>query len=637
MVYLSPLYPRDLEAPHTLTTWLGEAFCLHPEAGLGVAAPDTLLVSQDFFAEISLPYSVKRGEVFPLNISVFNYVDQELPIRVELLVNDADIAAAKKSVDMCVLPKNNQVVTLMVSSLILGEVNITSKATIRNDIEGCQTVATGEGFSDTLVKPLRVKPEGVPVEIVQSEFKCMDPTDSEALQFPNNFELDNLELPDNVVEGSERAWVHVTGDVMAPALENVGSLVSLPTGCGEQNMVGLVPNIYLLDYLAAVGKDENMPEVVKKAKNYMNIGYKRQQNYRHPDGAYSIWGGKGDKDGSTWLTAFVVKAFSEASNFISVDSSLVQASVNWLLKGQMENGCFTKRGYVHSSYLKGGLSDDSLTAFVLTALHTASKNMKTVEVDQEKLSAAYSCMMASVNTSDLYTTIVAAHAANLWWGGEQVQEVARLMEAIESRADTSSGLKFWETEKEEVECESRCWWYYRPTSEAVEMTAYNVMSYVLRDQLPMALEPVKWLAKQRNSKGRLCLLSSLCYLSMSRRVCVDPGHGGGAAGAVPVQPAGHQDPPQHGGGHLRGRGQGGQCRAQRGHGAAAAHPAADAAAGTAGGERERRRVRHGAVRAAIQHAPRGGRPRLRGVRQPAERQLRGRVSVTSCLYILHWK
>ena len=487
---------------------MGEAFCLHPEAGLGVAAPDTLLVSQDFFAEISLPYSVKRGEVFPLNISVFNYVDQELPIRVELLVNDAEIAAAKKSVDMCVLPKNNQVVTLMVSSLILGEVNITAKATIRNDIEGCQTVASGEGFSDTLVKPLRVKPEGVPVEIVQSEFKCMDPTDSEALQFPNNFELDNLELPDNVVEGSERAWVHVTGDVMAPALENVGSLVSLPTGCGEQNMVGLVPNIYLLDYLAAVGKDENMPEIVKKAKNYMNIGYKRQQNYRHPDGAYSIWGGKGDKDGSTWLTAFVVKAFSEASNFISVDSSLVQASVNWLLKGQMENGCFMKRGYVHSSYLKGGLSDDSLTAFVLTALHTASRNMKTVEVDPEKLSAAYSCMMARVNTSDLYTTVVAAHAANLWWGGEQVEEVAGLMEAIESRADTSSGLKFWETEKEEVECESRCWWYHRPTSEAVEMTAYNVMSYVLRDQLPMALEPVKWLAKQRNSKGKLSSVSS---------------------------------------------------------------------------------------------------------------------------------
>ena len=70
--------------------------------------------------------------------------------------------------------------------------------------------------------------------------------------------------------------------------------------------------------------------------------------YRHDNGAYSIWGGGSDKDGSTWLTAFVVKAFSEASKFISVDARLVQESVNWLLRGQMENGCFRKRGYVHS-------------------------------------------------------------------------------------------------------------------------------------------------------------------------------------------------------------------------------------------------------------------------------------------------
>jgi hypothetical protein len=43
-------------------------------------------------------------------------------------------------------------------------------------------------------------------------------------------ELERLEVPSNVVEGSERAWFHVTGDIMAPALENVGSLVNMPTG-----------------------------------------------------------------------------------------------------------------------------------------------------------------------------------------------------------------------------------------------------------------------------------------------------------------------------------------------------------------------------------------------------------------------
>jgi hypothetical protein len=34
------------------------------------------LVTQDFFADLLLPYSVKRGEAFPLNVSVFNSVDQ---------------------------------------------------------------------------------------------------------------------------------------------------------------------------------------------------------------------------------------------------------------------------------------------------------------------------------------------------------------------------------------------------------------------------------------------------------------------------------------------------------------------------------------------------------------------------------
>ena len=35
-------------------------------------------------------------------------------------------------------------------------------------------------------------------------------------------------------------------------------------------------------------------------------------------GAYSIWGGDDKKDGSTWLTAFVVKVFSQASKYIKV-------------------------------------------------------------------------------------------------------------------------------------------------------------------------------------------------------------------------------------------------------------------------------------------------------------------------------
>ena len=30
---------------------------------------------QEFFADLRLPYSVKRGEAFPLNVTLFNYLD----------------------------------------------------------------------------------------------------------------------------------------------------------------------------------------------------------------------------------------------------------------------------------------------------------------------------------------------------------------------------------------------------------------------------------------------------------------------------------------------------------------------------------------------------------------------------------
>ena len=457
-----------------------------------MATSDKLLVKQDFFADINLPYSVKRKEVFPLNISVFNYIDSQLPVRLELTADEDSLETDTKTVEICVKPNNNKVVTLKVAALQLGEVNVTVKATITNGIEGCSEVASGNGFYDALVKPLRVKAEGVPVEIVQSDFKCITDKDDE------EFKLDNLDLPDDIVNGSARGWVSVTGDVMAPALKNIGHLVRMPTGCGEQNMVGLVPNIYLLDYLRGTNKE--MVDIEQKAINYMNIGYKRQNNYRHSDGSYSIWGGKGDKDGSTWLTAFVVKAFSEASKYISIDSELVQQSVNWLLKGQMENGCFMKRGYVHSSYLKGGASDDSLTAFVFTALQAANTAAELrLEIDQKKLDRAHDCMLENVNTTDLYSTIVVAHAAHLVEDYERNEKVVELMELINDKANTTGG-KFWEVKKEVPECKY-CWWSYRPSSEAVEMTAYNVMTYVIRDELPLALDSVKWLARQRNSQG----------------------------------------------------------------------------------------------------------------------------------------
>ena len=131
-------------------------------------------------------------------------------------------------------------------------------------------------------------------------------------------DLGQIELPakDNLVEDSARAFISVTGDILAPSMNNLDNLVKMPYGCGEQNMISMVPNIYVVKYLKGTG--QNKPQLISKAEKYMRSGYQRQErNYRHRDGSYSIWGPRDeDAEGSVWLTAFVVKAFSQASKYI---------------------------------------------------------------------------------------------------------------------------------------------------------------------------------------------------------------------------------------------------------------------------------------------------------------------------------
>ena len=92
----------------------------------------------------------------------------------------------------------------------------------------CQLQTSLElGTVDALVKPLKVKPEGVPVEKVQSEFKCYRRESKKKNNKKKLIKMQKLVLPANTVADSGRAWVQVTGDLMAPSLNNLGNLVRI--------------------------------------------------------------------------------------------------------------------------------------------------------------------------------------------------------------------------------------------------------------------------------------------------------------------------------------------------------------------------------------------------------------------------
>ena len=80
----------------------------------------------------------------------------------------------KEDMEVCIGAKDNKVLSLKSSALKLGEIDVKVEAKIDNSIKNCKSVEEGNGYTDTLAKQLRVKPEVVPVEKVNFDFKCFE-------------------------------------------------------------------------------------------------------------------------------------------------------------------------------------------------------------------------------------------------------------------------------------------------------------------------------------------------------------------------------------------------------------------------------------------------------------------------------
>lgn len=57
---------------------------------------------------------------------------------------------------------------------------------------------------------------------------------------------------------------------MGRALQNIEGMLTMPYGCGEQNMARLAPNIYILEYLKST--QQLTKAIMEKASNFLTSG-----------------------------------------------------------------------------------------------------------------------------------------------------------------------------------------------------------------------------------------------------------------------------------------------------------------------------------------------------------------------------
>ena len=364
-------------------------------------------------------------------------------------------------VNVCLDPLAKKEFTFMIQMKIVKEVNVTVEATIRPNNQCPQSKIAFEN-PNIQKKLIQVKPEGFPIETVNTEFMCIQNNVEE------NVNLGKHIIPRNLVEGSNRDFVTVSGDILAPAIKNLEKLVDYPTGSGEQNMLSILASTSIRKYLDGIS--QNDPNLVAKTKHLMKSGYEKQEeSFRHINGSYSIWGPKdSDSKSSIWLTGLVVKAYSQASKYIDInkeraDQLKLAKTRRYLRKQQQKpDGCFKTEGF-QPYYQSQEDSDASLTAFVSIATSEAGYG------DTRLIGKAFKCLREKVNeNSSLYTKALTAYAYALENKTVEAREVTQWL--IEN-AIVNEGEIFWKINTD-------FWRVNVVTSQDVEITAYILLTFL---------------------------------------------------------------------------------------------------------------------------------------------------------------
>ncbi|XP_013843850.2 alpha-2-macroglobulin isoform X1 [Sus scrofa] len=492
----------EVTIPDTITEWKAGALCLASDIGLGLSPTASLQAFQPFFVELTMPYSVIRGEGFTLKATVFNYLPKCIRVSVHLMDSPAFLAVPEEKEEKahCICGNGRQTVSWAVTPKSLEKVNFTVTAEALSSQELCGTEAAmvpEYGRKDTIIKSLLVEPEGLEKEVTFNSLLC--PSDAGAS------EQLSLKLPPNVVEDSARAFFSVLGDLLGSAMRNTQNLLQMPYGCGEQNMVLFAPNIYVLDYLNET--QQLTAEIKSKAIRYLNTGYQRQLLYKHYDGSYSTFGEHyGRSEGNTWLTAFVMKTFAQARTYIFIDETHITEALTWLSQKQKDNGCFRSSGSLLNNAIKGGVDDEvTLSAYVTIALLEIPLAVTHPVVRSALfcLETAWKSAQEGSQGSHVYTKALLAYAFALAGNQEKKKEV---LQSLDAEAVKEGDSIHW-TRPRKPEAPVQHFYKPRAPSAEVEMTAYVLLtcltaqSALSSEDLNLATLIMKWITKQQNSQG----------------------------------------------------------------------------------------------------------------------------------------
>jgi hypothetical protein len=466
--------------PHTITSWTTNVLCVSASDGVGFSKTTEIATFQPFFVDVLTPYSIKRGETLYLHTILFNYLHYNIPIRVTLGTSNSlklvDILN-RKSFSFCVSSNNTVTHVFELQGVEIGDANVTVLAELDPSYPGQCGPDIVVNKRDVVFKTFFIEPEGYPVQVTKSALLC-----GSDIQTINNVTWE-LNVPSDTIPGTAKAKVTINGDILGQTIQNLDDLIMMPTGCGEQIMANLAPNLYILKYLNAI---KNLTPTVKhKIIRNLKIGYQRILNYVHKDGSFSAFGYH-DPMGSMFLTAFVVRTLQDLKQYIYVDQKIIERAVSWILSHQLENGCFSTMLHVFQD-MGGTTTENStagLTAYVMISLLDGN-----VDVPESVTTNAKYCIRGHYHL-DKYTLAISSYALlKINWYSEATRMLKKLFQ-ISNQKD------------------NMLWWTNRDINGSaasdIEITSYVLLSLLHQrtpENLARANAVVQWLSTKQGPRG----------------------------------------------------------------------------------------------------------------------------------------
>uniref|UniRef100_A0A8B9JMQ1 Complement component c3a, duplicate 1 n=2 Tax=Astyanax mexicanus TaxID=7994 RepID=A0A8B9JMQ1_ASTMX len=352
----------------SLTTWQVLAVSLSPTHGICVADPFEMVVRKSFFVDLKLPYSAVRNEQLEIKAVLHNYSNKK---REKVLVvfretKDVCSAASKKGkyrTTVSIDAMSSRSISYFIIPMKLGNFEIEVKA-----------VSIDSGYGEAVKKQLKVVIDNTVCVVI---FPVLLFTGG-VQEIRMKSDIPNGQIPNTPAH----TYITVTGQEVSQNIEQVisgdlmGRLIVQPFGSGEDTMILMTYTLTATHYLdttkqwEAVGM-QRRAEAIK----HLQAAYQRELTYRKADGSYGAWI---NRQSSTWLTAYVSKVFTLASNLIRIDEKVLCGSLKWLvLNTQTSDGMFREDAPVIHGEMVGDVrgkdAEASLTAFVLIAMQEGRK------------------------------------------------------------------------------------------------------------------------------------------------------------------------------------------------------------------------------------------------------------------------